>query len=734
VSYPNFEDWARENRSFDSMAVYRYALLTLAGGGLVEPESVMGLEVSNGLFELLGARATLGRAFTPGEAKPGTAGVVVISHGLWHRKFGGDPAVIGRGLRVEDRAFTIIGVMGPRFQFPDSFPGEKAYAIDVWIPLQDSPDLRQREHFNYWAVGRLKDGTSLQAASSDMDVVAATLAKRYPATNRDRRIRMESLKDHLTSRVRPAMLILLAAVAALMVIAAANIAALLMSRAETRRREMAVRESLGAARGRLVRQVLTESAVLAALGAFAGTALAYFCTGLAVRIAPGNVPRIQQVELDTQVLLFTLVCAAAVGLIFGLIAAVTGFHSQPFRSLKESDTRLGVRRRSLWMRHVIVGGQIALTFTMLVTAGLLIRSFANLITVDPGFQTAQITSGLINLVGARYGDPTSQSLFFEEALRRIRALAAVESAAVSNSLPLTEVNDNGSVRIEGASQSPMANRPHVSPEYFETMGIGLIHGRLFDSRDRADSAPVAIVSEVAARAFWPNENPIGKRISINAVKGKRVWREVVGVVNSTRHFGLETPPKPEVYVEQSQSPTPFMFLVVRFRGSGSDALKACRREVAAIDPQQAIMQGGSLEEIISQAQARRRFQTATLGVFAIIALLLAAIGVYGVTAYTVSRRAREIGTRIALGAVPREMVLMIMKVGSRVLAVGMFAGLCASVALSRALSGMLFGVSALDPSTIAAVAAVLLAITGLSLYVPGRRAALVDPVAVLREE
>jgi len=739
VSFPNFQDWDRDNQSFSRMAAYRYALLTMAGGGRSEPESLVGLEVTDELFRTLGSRPAIGRTFAPGEAKPGGAEVAVISHSLWQRRFGGDAAVAGRGVSLEGRAYTIIGVMPPRFQFPDTIPGEKAYPIDVWIPLRSVPDQQQREGFNYWAIARLKDGVSLQAAASNMDALAAALAQRYPATNRNRRVRMELLQDHLNGPVRSPMFILLAAVGALMVIASANIAGLLLSRAESRRREMAVRESLGAGRARLLRQALTESVVLSFLGAAGGTALAYFCTGLVIRLAPGNIPRIQQVEVDTQVLIFTSMIAVAVGTMFGLIQALPGFSNQPIRALKEGDTRLGASHSSLLLRHVLVGGQMALAFTMLVTAGLLARSLANVMNVDLGFRTAQVTSGLINLPEARYGDSATQRLFFAEALRRVRALPTVEAAALSNSIPLAGINDTGSVRIDERALKPgegpqMANRPHVSAGYFETMGISLLQGRLFDSRDRADSAPVAIVSELAARRFWPSESPIGKHVSINSAAGKRVWREVVGVVRSTRHFGPEEQLKPEVYVEQSQAPSPFMFLVIRFRGSGSEVLKACRREIAGIDPQQAIMQGGSLEELISDAQAKRRFQSATLGLFAVFALLLAAVGIYGVTAFAVNRRAREIGTRMALGAVPRDVILMITRTGSRAILAGALVGLCGCVALSKVLSSMLFGIAALDPITISLAAVMLLTVAGLSLYLPGRRAASVDPVLVLRDE
>lgn len=611
--------------------------------------------------------------------------------------------------------------------------------IDLWIPFRPSPDLQQRESFNYWAIGRLNDRTTLQTAAANMESVAAGLELRYPATNKNRRVRMEPLQDHLSGRVRPVLLILMAAVVALLVIACANIASLLLSRAESRRGEMAIREALGASRGRLLRQALTESLLLAAIGGTAGLGLAYFGTAVAISFAPSNIPRIAQTEVDLHVLVFTSAVALIAGILFGLAPALSGARGQTSHSLKEAGTRISSGSTSLTVRHVLVGGQMALAVMMLISAGLLLRSFLNVVRLDPGFHTAHVLSGYVNLAESRYSDPQKQAAFFEEALRRIRALPGVTSAAVSSSVPLTEINDTGSVRIEGRPDPrageglPSANRPHVSAGYFETMGIPVVQGRSFDSRDRSDALPVAVVSDLAASAFWPNESPIGKRLSVNSVKGTRVWREVVGVVRGTRHFGLEATQRPEIYIPHSQTPSAFMILVVRGQGSAADVLKACRREIAAMDPQQAIMDGGSLEELVSGAQARRRFQSALLTALAGVAVLLAALGIYAVTAYTVTRRAREIGTRMALGARPRDVVLMIARTGSRTIVVGALVGLTGAMALSKVLANLLFGVSALDATTFAAVVIVLGLVAGLSLYLPSRRAASVDPVIVLRE-
>ena len=484
---------------------------------------------------------------------------------------------------------------------------------------------------------------------------------------------------------------------------------------------------------------MTESLLLAAIGGTAGLGLAYFGTAVAIGFAPSNIPRIGQTGVDLHVLVFTSAVTLLAGILFGLAPALSGARGQPSHSLKEAGTRISSGSTSLAVRHVLVGSQMALAVMMLVSAGLLLRSFVNVVRLDPGFQTAHVLSGYVMLAESRYGEPRKQAAFFEEALRRVRALPGVTSAAVSSSIPLTDINDTGSVRIEGRPDPrageglPSANRPHVSAGYFETMGIPVVQGRVFDSRDRSDALPVAVASDVSARVFWPNENPIGKRVSINSVKGTRIWREVVGVVRSTRHFGLEAEQRPEIYFPHEQAPSAFMILVVRGQGSDADLLKACRREIAAMDPQQAIMDGGSLESLVSGAQARRRFQSALLTSFAGVAVLLAALGIYGVTAYTVTRRAREIGTRMVLGARPRDVVLMIARTGSRTIVAGALVGLMGAMALSKVLANLLFGVSALDATTFAAVLIVLGLVAGLSLYLPSRRAASVDPAIVLRQ-
>jgi putative ABC transport system permease protein len=747
VSFPNFRDWQRQNRVFEDMAAYRYALLTMTGDQ--GAESFLALEATDRLFDVLGVEAMLGRTFLPGDDKPGQQGVAVISAALWERRFGGDPAIAGKTVNIDGAPYSIAGVMEPSFQFLSNIPGEVAAPpIELWIPMREQPDLESRNSHNFWALARLKDGVSLEQARAEMRSIAENLARQYPDSNTDMGAAVAGFQDHIVGSVRPALLILLGAVGLVLLLACANIANLLLSRAESRRREIAIRQAIGASRARLIRQTLTESLLLASAGAAGGMALAHFGIGLVLRLGPANIPLLQQTTIDAQVVLFTAAVSVAVGILFGLAPAVLGTRANVQDSLREAGSRSTVGAPNRTLRQMLVAGQVALAVLLLTGAGLLIRSFVHVAGLDPGFQAGRVLTAFLNLPAARYDDPARQTAFFEGALRRIRELPGVEAAAVSNSVPLTGINDQGSIRVEGqpdpapGEDGPQANRPSVSRGYFETMGIGLMEGRLFDEQDRADSAEVAIVSDLAARTYWPGESPIGKRVGIyrgrgpmvRSAAGEWVWREIVGVVRSTRHFGIEAPAKPEVYVPHTQAPSPFMVLVVRTQGDPAGLIPAIRGEVAALDPQQAMFAFQTMEDLLATAGSRRRFQTSLLAAFAALALLLAAIGVYGVMAYTVAQRTREIGLRLALGAQPRDVVAMMLRKGLLMTMTGMAFGLAGAVGLSRLLTNLLFGVSALDAPTFAAVGALLMLVAAVAAYIPSRGAARIDPLAALRED
>ena len=537
VSFPDFRDWRAANRVFEEIAAWRFATLTLVGWR--EPEAMVGLEVTDRLFAVLGVKPALGRTFLPAEDSPGRETVAVISHGLWHRRFGSDPGVAGSRVNIAGKPYTIIGVMPPQFRFPNNIPGDNdVVPIDLWIPMRTVPDLEERGSHNF-TVARLKKGVTLSQSRANMDAVAANLALQYPDTNKDMGATVLRLQDHLTSDVAPVLAILLAAVGLVLLLVCANVAGLLLSRAQARARELAIRASLGAGRGRLIRQVLTESMLLAAFGAMAGLMVARFGASLLVKFGPANIPRLGEAAIDGQVALFTAAAALVAGLLCGVGPALLAGGPDLHRSLKEAGARATASRRSFRARNVLVATEMALAVVLLTGAGLLIRSFVRVIPVDPGFRATNVLSVIIGLPDSRYSDPAKQTAFFEELVRRLHATSGHRSGRrFRDSVPLTGSNDQGGFRIEGRPEpkpgddGPQANRPRVSSKYFGTMGIPLLRGRLFDERDGAGSVDVAVISDLAARIYWPGEDPIGKRVCVDWAADGRPdpWRQIVGIV------------------------------------------------------------------------------------------------------------------------------------------------------------------------------------------------------------
>jgi putative ABC transport system permease protein len=738
VAFPNFLDWRRSNDVFQEMAAYRYALLTLSGKELAE--SVLGLEVTDRLLDVLGVRAHAGRTFLPGEDRPGHEKVAVISHSLWQRRFGGDPQISGATVNIQGQPYTIVGVMPPWFRFPRTVPGDTIVVpIDLWIPIRPADDLEERGSHNFWSIARLKPGVTVAQAQAQLHSIGAALARQYPESNKDLSAAVQRLQDHITSGVRRGLLLLLGAVGVVLLLTCVNVANLLLSRAESRRREMAVRMALGAGPRRLFAQTLTESLLMAFAGSLAGLTLAPIGTELLLKFGPVNIPRFSDTVIDTQVWLFTALIGFAAGLVFGVAPAILAAGSDAYASIKEAGARSTAGKGSLAARHILVGSQMALAVVLLTGAGLLIRSFVHVLSLDPGFQSSDVVMAFINVPQSRYPGDVERNAFFDEALRRIRSLPGVQAAAVSDSVPLTGVNNQGSFAIEGrpdpapGEDGPHANRPHVSPEYFRALGIRLLDGRLLDRTDGPSSTPVAVISDLAAARYWPHENPIGKRLGTYDWNGKLVWRRIVGIVRGTRHFGLEESPKAEIYVPFSQDPGSFAMLVVR-TANPSGLIPAVKREIAAIDSQLAALGFVTMDELVSNHESRRRFNTILIGGFAALALILAAVGIYGVTAYSVTRRIREFGVRIALGAAPRDVLRLVVGNGLVLAAVGIAAGFAASLALSRVLESLLFGVSPFDPLTFAGTGLVIAGIAILSIYIPGRGAARVDPAIALRDE
>jgi predicted permease len=742
VSFPNFRDWLRQSQSFTSMAAYTYSPTTVSGDKEAEP--VLALEATDRLFDVLGTRPAVGRTFLEGEDQPGREPVVVISYGLWQRRYAGDSAVVGRSIDVGGKPHTIIGVMPRLFRFPNDLPsGTNLIPIDIWVAGSRRLDLEDRGSHNFWTVARLKSNVSLTEARAEMDAIAARLAREYPKNNKDAEISVVYLQDHLTGRVRPALLMLFGSVGLLLLLACANVANLLLSRAESRRREIAIREAIGASRWRLIRQSLTESLVLAALGAGAGLAVLYLSLESLLKWAPADIPRIYETTIDLPVFTFTAAVTLATGILFGLAPAISAGRGNVHDALKRSGARSSADRTHFAVHQVLIACQVTLAVILLIGAGLLTRSLINVTRLDPGFQAANLFMGMINLSDSRYTNAAQRSAFFEELLRRVRAVPAVQSAAVSDSVPLSGVNDQGSFGIEGRSASelrqyglygPEGNRPHVSAGYFETMGIPTLRGRTFDEHDGATTQKVAVISDLAARMYWPNEDPIGKRVSIDSDAGRPLWHEIVGIVQNTRHFGLDEPQKPEIYVPHTQSPSQFMILAVRVQGDMESVIQACRRELASMDPQQAGFAAARIEDVLFGSQARRRFQAFLVAGFAVLAIILAAVGIYGVAAYSVAQRAKEVGIRIALGARPLDVILLVLKQGTLPIVLGAFAGIAGAAELSKLTANLLFGVSPSDLPTFSTVLVLVLAVGAVSIYFPARRASQFDPAAILTEE
>jgi putative ABC transport system permease protein len=587
VSFPNYRDWQRGNRVFESIAAYRYQLLTLTGAG--SAESIIGLETTSNLFDLLGVPPLVGRTFGPGEALPRTSRVAIISHGLWLARFGGEPGAIGRQLTLDGAVYDVVGVMPPWFRFPASVSvgGATPPPIDLWIPVRPSEDLEDRGSHNYWAIGRLKPGVSLAQARAEMAAIADGLAELHPVSNKNFTVTVQPLKAYVAGAARPALLALLGAVGFVLLLMCANIANLLLGRAESRRHEMAMRQALGASRWRLVRQSLTESLLLASAGATLGLLVAYQAVRLLVRLAPSSIARLEQTSLDWHVLSFMAVVTMVVGVLFGLAPAIVGSSRAVPQQLKDG-LRVSGSPAGRRIRQSLVLVQLSLAVVLLVGAGLLLRSFVKVAGVDIGIQPAHVLTGIVTLSPARYGDASRQAEVIDRMLRRVQTLRGVRSAAVSQTVPLTGINDQGGIAIEGRPDpppgvsGPHANRPHVSPGYFDAMGIRPLDGRIFDVRDDADAEPVAIVSDLAARTYWPGTNPIGKRVAVNWTSAGPEWRQIVGIVQSTRHFGIEAPQKPEVYVPYAQAPFPYVTLIVRTEGNPTGMIETVRNAIAAM--------------------------------------------------------------------------------------------------------------------------------------------------------
>ncbi|CAN5390391.1 ABC transporter permease [soil metagenome] len=738
LSYPDFVDYQKGAQSLQYIAAY-----SLTGTSLVnssdEPESLSGAVASAELFPLLGVAPKSGRVFTREEDKPGAAPVIVLSEGLWQRRFNSDTEIVGRHITIGGRSTTVLGVMPADFKFPVD-----ALKVDYWMPLAADPGaaafIERRGGRFLNAVAGLKPGVTIDGAEAELNTIAANLEKQYPG-NTGVRAEVLSLREDLVGDIRPALLVLLGAVILVLLIACANVANLLLARATARGREMALRSALGASRARVMRQLLQESVLLALTGGALGLLLALRGIDLLVALSPDNIPRVKEIALDSRVLLFTLGVSLVTGIGFGIAPALQASNTDLNETLKEGGRGSTTGRRRQLTRSLLVISEVALSLMLLVGAGLLIKSFVRLLKNDPGYDTKRVLTVNVPLSRTKYPQPEGQANFFQQVLERLSVLPGVEAVGATNLLPLSGNDSISTFTIEGRppvvpGQEPDARQQTISPDFFRALSIPLRQGRDFTARDTATQTLVIIVNETFARRFFPGENPIGKRIRLdNEAAENKPPREIVGIVGDTRHGGLGGTSYASYYFPYLQRPARNMTLAVRSNTSDPAALTASvRNALRELDRNQLIGEAQTMNTLVSRTVAPRRFNMLLLGVFALIALVLAAVGIFGVMNYAVTQRTHEIGIRLALGAQKIDVLRLIVGSGMKLILIGVSLGLAGAFASTRVMASLLYGVSATDTFVFTGISALLAFVALVACYIPARRATKVDPMIALRYE
>ena len=738
-SLANFVDHRDQQTGFEQMAAYFRRDANLTGAG--EPERVQLAIVSASCFPLLRVQPLLGRGFLTEEETPGKHRVAVLSYGLWQRRFGADPGIVNKPVTLSGNVYTVVGVLPADFQFPNPFGSnplsEAAPKVDLLAPMAYDPkNLGDRGSHFLQVLARLKPGVELAQAQAELRAIAGRLEQQYPDRNKGWTINVFALQDEVVRHVRPALLLLLAAVAFVLLIACANVSNLLLARAAGRQKEMAIRLALGAPRARLLRLLLTESLLLALAGGAAGLALAYFAMSAFISFSPANVPRTDEIRLDGMALLFTFGITLLTSVAFGLLPALQATKRAVHATLKEGG-RQGNRGGRPRTRGLLVVAEVALSLLLLIGAGLMIRTFISFQRVDPGFRTDNLLTMKLALPFAKYPKPQQQVAFYNQVIERVRALPGVQEVGAVSDLPLVEGGVFAFI-IEGrasasAQDDPSAVWRAINPDYFRTMGMQLRRGREFTEHDQLDQVEVIVINETMAATFWPGEDPIGKRIQIYDSQ-PMPWREIVGVVNDTKEAGLGAPTRLEIFVPFSQRPRAAMTLIAHTAAEPEQLAGAMRAAVQAVDPEQPVFRISTMEQFFSAEIAVPRATMFLLGALAVTALILAAVGIYGVMAHAVTQQTHEIGIRTALGATQRDVLRLVVRQGMTLTLIGVVIGLAGAFALTRLMTTLLFGVSATDPATFTVIALLLTGVALFACYIPARRATKVDPLTALRYE
>ncbi len=726
-------NWEKQSQTFEEMAVFRSTGYTLTGVG--EPERITGGRVSADFFPLLGVEAIEGRTFRPEEDQRGAERVVVLGHGLWQRRFGGDSSIIGQSLTLNGEPFNVIGVLPPNFKFPLDVADAEMWSASA----HDGELLDERGAHYLKVIGRLKPGVSVNEAQLEMNEIASRLEQQYPTENTGRIVNLSPMYEHLVGDIRRSLYVLFGAVGLVLLIACSNVANLMLARAAARTKEIAIRTALGASRRRVVRQLLTESLMLAIMGGGAGLLLALWGIELLINLGPRDIPRLNDIAIDGTVLWFTIAASIITGIIFGLAPALKASKPDLNESLKEGGrgTSESFNRHSL--RNLLVVAQMAFTLVLLVGAGLLVKSFLRLQQVKPGFVPDNALTMRISLPD-RYDQDDKAARFFKELTERIGNLPEVESVGAISVLPLIGTNNRTSFNIKSRpypeTQEPLAEFRAVTPNYFRAMGIPILKGNAFTERDVKGKTGAIIINDTMARHYWPDEDPLGQVIVVGAAVSENEPEEwqIVGVVGDLKHFSLDSEAVPEMYLPHAQQPWTGMTVVARSSMDPLQLTAAMRSQVLSLDRDQPISDVRTMNEVVARSIAQQRFYMLLLALFAVMALVLAAVGIFGVMSYSVSERTREIGIRMALGAQTRDVLRYVVGQGMMLTLAGVVIGLVGSFLLTRFMTRMLYEVDAFDPVTFAVISLLLSLVALLACYVPARRATKVDPMVALRYE